>query len=70
MRDVERVAAMSASGHKQKSHDDFIMSVLTPTADIRAQRTIGRKVPRTDICSAAKAPLFDRQIGADTGPLL
>jgi hypothetical protein len=39
---------MSALGHKRKSRCDFLMSALTPTADIRAQRTIGRKVPIAD----------------------
>jgi hypothetical protein len=43
------VNAMSALGQKQKSHYAFIMSALTPTADIRAHRTICRKVPNPDI---------------------
>jgi hypothetical protein len=38
-------APMSALGQKRKLRRDFIMSALIPTADIRAQRTIGQKVP-------------------------
>src|SRR5476649_376891 len=47
---------MSALGQSRHFDDLWVMSVLTPTTDIRAHCTDGRKVPGTDIpviCTAA-----------------
>ena len=50
---------MSALGQKQTLQRILVMSALPPIANIGTRSWNVRFVPKADICSAAKKPLFN-----------
>jgi len=55
--------AMSEMGHHRPIRYLLSMSASPPTAAVTRRLRMGRKVPRTDSCTAAKFPSFGHLVG-------